>query len=205
MRILISGGPGSGCTSTASAVGLVLDLPVFDSDSFFHRPTVPPFQQQYTPEERRDLLKSALKDKETWILSGSIATWGLSDFTPTHGVFLEIPCGERLKRLEQRQRTQFGSRIDPGGGMAEEHRSFLEWAAGYEDRVGAGRNLTTDRAFLESRCYRFMSIAEVTPFQELVTRVIEFLNEPQNAEQDASNSQNPFITAELRRVNAVVP
>ena len=183
MRILISGGPGSGCTSTASAVGAVLDLPVFDSDSFFHKPTNPPFQQQYSPEERRDLLKSALTSRETWILSGSIATWGLPDFISTHGVFLEIPHGERLKRLEERQRTQFGARIYPGGDMAEEHRSFLEWASGYESRTGAGRNLTTDRAFMESKCDHIMSISEVTPFQNLVARVIGFLNEPPNAEQ----------------------
>lgn len=184
MRVLISGGPGSGCTSTASAVGAALGLQVFDSDSFFHKPADPPFQQQYSSDERRDLLKSALTGKSTWILSGSIATWGLSDFTSTHGVFLEIPHGERLKRLEQRQRTQFGSRIDPGGDMAEEHRSFLEWATGYGSRTDAGRNLATDRAFLESRCDRFMTITEVAPFQELVAMVIEFLSEPINAEQD---------------------
>lgn len=195
MRILISGGPGSGCTSTASAVGAALDLPVFDSDSFFHKPTDPPFQQQYSSDERRDLLKSALSDKDAWILSGSIATWGLSDFASTHGVFLEIPCGERLKRLGERQRTQFGSRIEPGGDMAEEHRSFLEWADGYESRTGAGRNLTTDRAFMESRCDCFMSITEVTPFQEVVTRVIEFLNEPptQNKRMQATPTSPLFI------------
>ncbi len=181
MRILISGGPGSGCTSTASAIGAALDLPVFDSDLFFHKPTDPPFQQQYSVDERRDLLKSALTGEETWILSGSIATWGLSDFTPTHGVFLGIPNGERLTRLEQRQRAKFGSRIDPAGDMTEEHSSFLEWAAGYESRVDAGRNLVTDRSFLESRCDRFMIINAVAPFQQLIDNVIEFLHEPTNA------------------------
>ncbi len=191
MRVLISGGPGSGCTSTASAVGAALDFPVLDSDSFFHKPTAPPFLQQYSPDERRELLKSALAEKETWILSGSIATWGFLDFSSTHGVFLEIPNGERLRRLEHRQRSQFGSRIDPGGDMAEEHRSFLEWATNYETRTGPGRNLTTDRAFLESRSARFIIITEATHFQELVTRVLEFLNEPPNAEQtDAGNRRN---------------
>lgn len=177
MRILISGGPGSGCTSTAAAVGAALDLPVFDSDSFFHKSTEPPFQQQYSLEERRDLVRTALSEKEKWILSGSIATWALPDFDPTHGVFLEIPREERMKRLEQRQRNQFGPRIDPGGDLAKEHVSFLEWADGYESRTEIGRNLATDRTFLESRCDHFMIVNENTPFQKLVARVIKFLSE----------------------------
>lgn len=183
MRILISGGPGSGCTSTALAVGAALKLPVFDSDTFFHKPTDPPFQEQYTPDERRALLQAALVREENWILSGSISTWGLPDFTPTHGVFLEIPNEERLRRLERRQADRFGSRIESGGDMADEHRSFLEWSAGYEERIGPGRNLATDRSFLESRSDRCIAFTEVIPFQELVTKVIEFLNEPPNAGQ----------------------
>lgn len=156
-------------------VGAALNLQFFDSDSFFHKHTNPPFQEQYHPDERRELLEAALAREDTWILSGSIATWDLPEFTSTHGVFLEIPSEQRLKRLEERQRAQFGSRIDPGGDMAEEHRSFLEWAAGYESRVGAGRNLMTDRAFLESRCDHFMSITQVMPLQELVSKVLKFL------------------------------
>jgi len=178
MRILISGGPGSGCTSTALAIGAALNLPVFDSDAFFHKPTDPPFQEQYTPDGRRALLQAALAREENWILSGSISTWGLSDFTPTHGVFLEIPNEERLRRLERRQADRFGSRIESSGDMEDEHRSFLVWAQDYERRTGPGRNLATDRAFLESRSDRYIAITEVILFQELVIKVIGFLNEP---------------------------
>src|SRR5690606_16819331 len=123
-----------------------------DSDSYFHKPTDPPFQDQYTPEERRNRLGSALKAQSGWILSGSVATWGLDPFEPTHGVFLAIPKKVRLDRLATRQRNQFGPRIAPGGDMQEEHESFMEWAAGYEERTGAGRNSTTDRLFLETQC-----------------------------------------------------
>lgn len=175
MRVLISGGPGSGCTSTAAAVVAALDLPVFDSDSFFHKLTDPPFQQQHSADERRELVMSALGAKEDWILSGSVATWGLRDLTPTHGVFLEVPGEERLRRLGQRQKAQFGSRIDPGGDITEEHGSFMEWASGYESRTGVGRNLATDRGFLESRCDRFVAITEAAPFQDVVANVIGFL------------------------------
>ena len=53
MRVLISGGPGAGCTSTAKLIGAELGMQVFDSDTFFHKPTDPPFQEQYAPDERR--------------------------------------------------------------------------------------------------------------------------------------------------------
>jgi adenylate kinase family enzyme len=175
MHILIFGGPGSGCTSTAERLGKQLGLPVFDSDSYFHKPIDPPFQEQYTPEERRDLLGAALKSQSGWILSGSVATWGLDSLQPTHGVFLAIPKEVRLGRLMNRQRNQFGHRIDPGGDMQEEHESFMEWAGAYEDRTGPGRNSTTDRSFLEAHCGHLLAIAENQAMEELVSRIIGFL------------------------------
>jgi adenylate kinase family enzyme len=175
MRILIFGGPGSGCTSTAGILAKQLGLPTFDSDSYFHKPTDPPFQEQYTPEERRDLLGTALASEPGWILSGSVATWGLDSLNPTHGVFLDIPSEVRLDRLLLRQRSQFRSRIDPGGDMHEEHESFMEWAAGYEDRAGPGRNATTDRAFLETHCGHFLALTEAQAMEEIVREITRFL------------------------------
>jgi adenylate kinase family enzyme len=176
MRILISGGPGSGCTSTADALGRQLGLPVFDSDSYFHKPSDPPFQEQYTPDERRVLLGAALKAERGWILSGSVATWGLDLLEPTHGVFLDIPTEVRLHRLINRQRNQFGPRIDSGGDMQEEHESFMEWAAGYEERSGPGRNSATDRVFLEAHCGQVLVISEDQGMVEIVSRIISFLS-----------------------------
>ncbi len=178
MRVLISGGPGSGSTSTAMAVGKRLDLPVFDSDSYFHKPTDPPFQEQYSPEERRRLLSHALSTQASWILSGSVSTWGLTGLAPTHAVFLRIPTAERLERLKRRQRQQFGSRIDPGGDMEEEHESFMEWAAQYEIRTGRGRNLITDLTFLKSSGARLVGFSEIEPLEKMVARVIGFLSKP---------------------------
>jgi adenylate kinase family enzyme len=175
MRILISGGPGSGCTSTAEFIGERLGLPVFDSDSYFHKPTEPPFQEQYTPEERRARLGGALEATQEWILSGSVATWGLNSLEPTHGIFLDTPREIRLHRLMNRQRNQFGARIDAGGDMLEEHESFMEWAAGYDDRSGPGRNHATDRSFLEMHCEHVLAIAEEQTMEGIVSRIINFL------------------------------
>lgn len=178
MRVLISGGPGSGCTSTALMVGDRLNIPVFDSDTYFHKPSDPPFQEQYTPEERRELLSRALAGHSSWILSGSVATWGLIDLRPTHAVFLQIPTVERLDRLKRRQRARFGPRIDPGGDMEEEHNSFMAWAAEYEYHTGRGRNLAADMAFLESSGGIFVRYAEIEPLEEVVERVFGFVSIP---------------------------
>ena len=175
MRVLISGGPGSGCTSTARAIGEQLGLPVFDSDSYFHKPTDPPFQQQYSPEERRTMLASALSVEPNWILCGSVATWGLDSLEPTHGVLLSPPKEMRLERLLNRQRNHFGSRINPEGDMSDEHQSFMEWAAGYEERTDFGRNLKTDRAFLEAHCKHLATLIENEAMEEIVLKVISFL------------------------------
>ncbi len=184
IRILVSGGPGAGCTSTASAIGDCLGMPVFDSDSYFHKPTDPPFQEQYSPDERRRLLGSALARESSWILSGSVATWGVDIKRPTHGVFLCILKEVRLKRLELRQRRQFGSRIDHGGDMRGEHESFMTWAGGYGDRTGVGRNAITDRMFLEKNCERFVVIAEDEPLQEIVSRIVNFVSDTVGAKQN---------------------
>jgi adenylate kinase family enzyme len=177
MRILISGGPGSGCTSTAQTLGKRLGLPVLDSDSYFHKPTDPPFQEQYTPEERRVRLGGDLKATPEWILSGSVATWGIAFLEQSHGVFLDTPKDVRLHRLMNRQRSQFGARIEPGGDMQEEHESFMEWAAGYEDRSGPGRNHATDRAFLETNCGHLLVLKEDQAMEEIVSRIISFLHQ----------------------------
>lgn len=176
MRLLISGGPGSGCTSTAGRVSREMGIPLFDSDSFFHKPGDPPFQEQYSPEERRQRLGSALSKESTWIVSGSVATWGLSLFKPTHGVWLNVPKRVRLQRLVKRQRNQFGPGIEIGGDMHDEHEAFIDWAAAYEERSGTGRNLETDRGFLLAQCGRFMSIDQIADIDTIAEEVINFLS-----------------------------
>lgn len=170
MRVLISGGPGAGCTSTAKLIGAELGTQVFDSDTFFHKPTDPPFQEQYSPDERRQLLSVALEASSDWILSGSIATWGL-DLPPIHfGAFLDTAKEERLRRLELRERERFGSRIDVGGDLHTENTDFMEWASAYEDRSGRGRNRGTDRNFLMQESDYFIEISLAQRLDEVASK-----------------------------------
>ena len=178
MRVIISGGPGSGCTSTAKILGKKLGVLVFDSDTFFFKPTNPPYQEQHSPEERRQLLSAALDQSEDWIISGSIAAWDLDLPIIDFGVFMDTPKDERLRRLELRERERFGSRVDAGGDMHIENRDFMEWASAYEDRLGRGRNRCMDRDFLIQRCRNFVEIGDTQSLDETAARIRDFLIKP---------------------------
>lgn len=178
MRVLISGGPGSGCSSTAKFIGTELGLPVFDSDAFFHKPSDPPFQEQFSPEERRELIATVLDPTPDWILSGSIATWEVRLPTVHFGIFLDIPKDERLRRLALRERERFGSRIDAGGDLHTESKKFMEWASGYEDRSGTGRNKATDRTFLVRQCDYLVEISHSRSLNEIALEIRDFFANP---------------------------
>ena len=59
--------------------------------------------------------------------------------------------------------------------MQEEHESFMEWAAGYEDRSGSGSNSATDHSFLETHCGHLLAITENQAMEDLVRRIVSFL------------------------------
>ena len=156
-----------------------MQVRLFDSDTFFHKPSDPPFQEQYSPAERRSLLETALSQHNAWIISGSISTWNMDSIAPTHGVLLNIPRQVRLQRLATRQQTQFGVRIEPGGDMHSEHKEFMAWATDYEIRTGRSRCLATDRDFLVTRCRYFLSIDQTAELDDVVDQVTRFLsNDP---------------------------
>jgi|APTNR8051073442_1049403.scaffolds.fasta_scaffold16423_3 adenylate kinase family enzyme len=175
MRAIITGGPGAGCTSTAARVAAVLGVGHFDSDAYFHKPTDPPYQEQFSAEERRELLGRDLQVGDSWIISGSIATWGLPELGLTHGVVLAVGAAVRLERLAQRERARFAARIEVGGDMRDEHESFMAWAGGYETRNDRGRNLPTDQEFVCAHSQSSLVIREALGFEETCDVVRQFL------------------------------
>lgn len=175
MRALITGGPGSGCSSTASRIAEILGVWHFDSDAYFHKPTDPPYQEPRSAEERRELAERDLEPCPSWILSGSVATWGMKDLRLSHGIVLDVGGAVRLKRLAVRERVRFGERIEAGGDMREEHEGFMEWAKAYEARTGPGRNLETDVKYVNSRCRTGWVVREDMSLDETCELVRRFL------------------------------
>lgn len=174
-QLLVTGGPGSGATTTGAAISVALKTPFFDSDDYFHKPTNPPFQEQYSKEERSSLLHNGLASSSSWVLSGSISAWGVTEFVFSHAVVLNVGTQIRMDRLKQRERNKFGSRIDKGGDMYDEHAGFMHWASHYESGKLEGRSLPVERKFLESNGRRVLEIDRELPLPELVTLIQRFL------------------------------
>lgn len=50
----------------------------------------------------------------------------------TLAIRIETKTDIRIERLKKRERKHFGTRIDVGGDMYENHRKFIDWAAAYD-------------------------------------------------------------------------
>lgn len=134
MKIHILGPSGSGTTTLGRLLSEQLDSPFFDCDDFFWEETEVPYTQIRPKEKRSELLKKEIESNSSWVISGASPGWGdilleKADLI----ILLYTDREERLERLSRREREQFGHRIMPGGDMYENHKAFLEWAAGYDE------------------------------------------------------------------------
>jgi len=112
-RIHIFGASGAGTTSLAKLVASATGFPHLDTDDFFWIQTNPPFRTVGERAERQELLQQALDKTDSWVLSGSLCEWG--DFAiPMFGlaVFLWVPPGIRMQRLQLREIDRYGSEIE---------------------------------------------------------------------------------------------
>jgi len=127
-----------------------LGVPFHDTDQFYWLPTEPPFRDKRDVPERRRLLRAALSQSESWVLSGSLCSWG-SEFVPdfTLVVFVELDAVIRMQRLREREERRFGAeRLQPGGDMHDAHVAFMTWAAHYEAGDFPGRSRVVHERWL---------------------------------------------------------
>lgn len=131
--IHIFGASGSGTTTLGRALCQTLDFFHMDTDDYFWLPTNPKFTTKRPVPERLRLMRQDIAQHENVVISGSLTDWG-DGLIPTFtlAIRLETNPALRLERIRQRERSRFGSRIDPGGDMFKTHQAFLEWAARYD-------------------------------------------------------------------------
>ncbi len=178
MQVLITGGPGSGATTTGESLANRLGIPVFDSDNFFHKTTNPPFAEQYSKEERNLRVVEACQSHDSWILSGSVCSWGVTELQFTHAVFLDVGNALRMRRLNARERQRFGNRIDIGGDMHEENVGFMKWATSYETGSLSERSLSLERRFVSQYCAQLLEVHEEHSVDDLVDSIVKYLGMP---------------------------
>lgn len=141
LRIHITGASGSGVTTLGKALAERLCVQFFDADDFYWKPTNPPYQEKLPVDERQQRLLKAIQGCDSWIVAGSMDSWGgpilkLIDVV----IFLYVSPKVRIQRLRRREAERYGKRIFPGGDMHSHHNEFLKWAAQYDQGTLEGRS-----------------------------------------------------------------
>jgi adenylate kinase family enzyme len=132
-RIHIFGASGSGTTTLGSALASELGICHLDTDDYYWQLTEPPFIEKNAPSDRIKNIRLDTTDLDGWVLTGSLCSWGdplLPEFTLA--VFLSLDPNIRMRRLLARERQRYGSRIDTGGDMYQQHLEFIAWAESYD-------------------------------------------------------------------------
>ncbi len=131
--IHIFGASGSGTTTLGRKICEELGYKLMDTDDYFWMPTDPKFSLKRPREERIKLMMRDIDCHENVVISGSLVDWGdvlIPSFTL--GIRIELDCDIRIGRLIEREKERFGSRIEPGGDMYQQHLEFVEWARLYD-------------------------------------------------------------------------
>src|SRR5262245_13419262 len=109
-RIHLTGASGSGVTTVGRALASALAVPHHDTDDYYWRPTIPPYQEKRPLADRIHLMNELFLPRADWVLSGSLDSW--SDSIAPHFdlvVFVWTPTEIRLARLREREARHFGA------------------------------------------------------------------------------------------------
>ncbi|BBF42293.1 hypothetical protein lbkm_0975 [Lachnospiraceae bacterium KM106-2] len=132
--IHIYGASGAGTSTLGKYICDQLAYHFMDTDDYFWKPTNPPYTTKRDRSERLELMRKDIEKWDNVVISGSLVDWG-DELIPffTLAIRIETDTKIRIERLKKREREHFGSRIDLGGDMYENHQEFIEWAASYDD------------------------------------------------------------------------
>jgi adenylate kinase family enzyme len=171
-RLHVTGASGAGVTTLGRRLARRLAVPHLDVDDFYWMPTDPPFTTKRPPEERVRLI-AAERGPGGWVLTGSLDGWGDALVEEaTLIVFVVTPTPVRLQRLAARQRDLFGTRIDPGGDMHDNHVAFPTWAAQYDDPTFPSRSRARHEAWLAGLAVPVVRADATREVEELVGDVV---------------------------------
>lgn len=131
--IHIFGASGSGTTTLGKKICEELGYKLMDTDDYFWLPTEPKFTLKRPREERIKLMMRDIDSHENVVISGSLVDWG-DGLIPNFSLAIRIEMDPviRITRLIQREKERFGSRIESGGDMHQQHLEFVEWAKLYD-------------------------------------------------------------------------
>ena len=176
-RIHIFGASGSGTSTLGRAISARYGYFFMDTDDYFWLPTDPPFAEKRPREERLSLIRRDFAAHEKAVLCGSLCGWGdalipLFDLA----VRLELPHDLRMRRLQEREKNRYGSRILPGGDLEETHRAFWDWASRYDTAGTEIRSLQLHKLWEKQLCCPVVCLDSAKPVEELLLELEPYLS-----------------------------
>ncbi len=131
--IHIYGASGSGTSTIGKKICDELGYRFMDTDDYFWMPTNPKFTTKREKNDRLCLMKEDIKVSENVVISGSLVDWG-DELIPQFTLVIRVVTDTdiRIERLHKREYQRFGSRIEAGGDMFDNHKEFIEWAKEYD-------------------------------------------------------------------------
>ncbi|MBX3705380.1 MAG: hypothetical protein KF911_02015 [Pseudomonadales bacterium] len=173
-RVHIFGASGSGTSTLGAHLAQMIGGLHLDTDSYYWHETDPPFTQKRNPAERVSMIERDINGVASWVLSGSICSWGdplLHHFTLA--LFLYLDPAIRMARIAERERERYGPRIQPGAEMHEQHLKFMEWAGSYDYAKAPIRSFDLhERWMLELRC-PIIRLDSNRPVEELCYEILQ--------------------------------
>ena len=170
------GASGSGTTTLGRALAAALDVPHLDTDDYYWETTDPPYTMKREPMERIRCIERGIAGAASWVLSGSLCSWGdplLHRFTLA--VFLHLDPEVRIARLAERERRRYGGRVLRSGDMHEQSKQFLAWAASYDSATAPIRSRHLHETWMATLPCPVLRLDSAQPVSALVDAVVERL------------------------------
>lgn len=173
-RLHITGASGAGTTTLGRALAAALGCAHLDSDDYYWLPTRPRYRSKREIGERQSLLMRDLLAEESWILSGSLVSWG-EPAVPLFElvVYVRAPTEARLRRLRAREEERYARDPDRTREEFERDREeFLLWAAGYDGGGIEMRSRAAHEAWLATLTCPVLRVDGTSPVEEAVRAVL---------------------------------
>lgn len=131
--IHIYGASGSGTSTLGRFISEQLGYTFMDTDDYFWLPTNPKYIEKREKSERLQMMKKDILGSDKVVISGSLVDWG-DELIPYFTLAIRVVTDKnvRIQRIKEREKNNFGSRIEIGGDMHKNHIAFIEWAAAYD-------------------------------------------------------------------------
>jgi len=177
MKVIhIFGSSGSGTTTLAKAICERYGYHMIDIDDVFWEPSDPPFTIKRPEAVRIQLIEEQMQKHPKIVMSGAFVGWG-DVFIPQLdlAVFLHLPLAIRLERIAKREKNRFGSRVEAGGDLYQQHLDFIEWVKMYDQGNETQRSKKQHQQWMKKLACPVIKIEQVLSIDELLEIVAPYL------------------------------